>query len=141
MRIYQDSSPPWNMKEWGDDTMTLFVSYHDGNHYNSVRSKLTGRSASIGTGEPAAGEAGDKIAEDRGETEETPAVAAAPTDKTNKVENETETKQKKGQCPCGSGKKYRKCCRKREQRADKRDNAGDDRDVIQVASTLEIIDI
>ena len=37
--VSQSNSPRWCIKEWPEDVMMLHITYHDGNHYNSVRTK------------------------------------------------------------------------------------------------------
>ena len=115
IKIFQDHSPAWSVKEWPDDTAMLYVSYHDGNHYNSVRVKASGVPASFGSGAPAVvdGEEG------REEGREEKACDDSDDDGgSGEQERDCQSaRTTKGQCPCGSGKKHRKCCRKREKRA------------------------
>lgn len=159
VRIFQDHSPAWSVKEWPDDTNMLYVSYHDGNHYNSVRVKASGVPASFGSGVPVVvqgdGEVGDGKEERKGEEKEEgkgeEGRGACDVngedngedngDNNGEQEHDCQSaRTTKGQCPCGSGKKYRKCCRKRERRAH-RGREVSDADHLSLADHIANIDI
>jgi hypothetical protein len=112
--------------------MMLYVSYHDGNHYNSVRSKTTGGPVSLLDGKvPAV--VGDMGAEtgDSGIEDDMNAVEPAAV--------------KKGLCPCGSGRKFRKCCRKRKKLVqaahEQLDHDTDEKTTSDIVTAMENIDI
>jgi len=73
--IYQDGEPPWLVKNFDSPTsMLMHISYHDGNHYNSVRDVSTRRPASRSRGhELGGGEDGRD-----GESPSTPSRDRAP---------------------------------------------------------------
>lgn len=109
--VFQDRSPVWRIMEWPDDTMMVSVTYHDGNHYNSVHTKGGVPASMVGGRSPAAEVDGNH--NDNREGAETCTSGAGPDTKDT---HNTDSALKKGQCPCGSGKKYRKCCKKRQKR-------------------------
>lgn len=140
--VFQADSPVWCIKEWPEDAMMLYVTYHDGNHYNSVRTKaggiarsmVDGRAPMVQAAEVAeacelevCGRAGSK--EDESES---PPSSPAPSIDSSAL--------RKGNCHCGSGRKYRKCCKKRQNR---RGDVEDGEELVsRVASLcLERIDI
>ena len=136
IRIYQDDLPSWTIKNFPDDHLMLHVSYHDGNHYNSVRDRETGKPASL-------------VWSDDAQPEERqphrPVVELPVVDdymvKVKIRERKMERKEDEGpmelvlvvkkrpggraggaalgdkKCPCGSNKKYKKCCKKRIERS------------------------
>jgi hypothetical protein len=151
--VSQSNSPRWCIKEWPEDVMMLHITYHDGNHYNSVRTKDGAIARSMADGRAPMGvepggedreppEAFDREAFDR----EACNPAGASEDESNGSSSplapiSQSSAPRKGNCPCGSGRKYRKCCKKRESRR-REDVEG--KLVSQVASldlSLESIDI
>jgi hypothetical protein len=119
----------------------LLVSYHDNDHYNSIRE--TGRASPpplpirtyIKEDNDGAMEVATKLTTKEGIDEAT-AETDTERDSTEAVEvpaaeevpeagaagpTTTKKKQKKakpgGLCPCGSGEKYRKCCKEKDKRA------------------------
>ena len=81
-------------------TRTVHLSYHGEAHYNSVRRK-DDFSSEPSSGLPHIGAEAPRPA--------SPEPADAPEDRPPKPPKAS--KAPKGPCPCGSGKRYKKCCR------------------------------
>ena len=81
-------------------TRTVHLSYHGEAHYNSVRLK-DDYSAEPSSGLPHIGAEAPRPA--------SPEPVDAPEDRPPKPLKAS--KAPKGPCPCGSGKRYKKCCR------------------------------
>ena len=143
IKIFQDHSPAWSVKEWPDDTAMLYISYHDQNHYNSVRVKASGVPASFGSGAPAVvdgeegkGEGREEACDDGDDGDGVGVVGCG----CGEQDDCQSARATKGQCPCGSGKKHRKCCRKREKRAH-REREAFDAECVSLAEQVANIDI
>jgi hypothetical protein len=112
-RVFQPDLPSWTIKEFPEETtMMVYLTYHDGNHYNSIRSRESGLPVSLLDGKKPARPAMQRALQEGMETlakQAESGVQDGPIDGTSK----------KGQCPCGSGRKYRKCCKKIQQRTSK----------------------
>ena len=128
--------------------MMLHVTYHDGNHYNSVRTKGGAIARSMADGRAPMVQATEAV-EPAEAVEDCESEACDLADANEDESNGSSSPPapsiessalRKGNCPCGSGRKYRKCCKKRQNRRE--DLEGDL--VLQVASlglSLESIDI
>jgi hypothetical protein len=134
IRIYQDDLPSWTIKNFPDDHLMLHVSYHDGNHYNSVRDRESGKPASLvwkGDAQPVEEEQTQqsivevpvvedyvvkvKIRERRVECQGEGPMELVLVVKKRPGGGAVLVGDKK--CPCGSNKKYKKCCKKRIERS------------------------
>lgn len=152
IRVYQDGMPSWTIQNFPEESrMMLHLSYHDGNHYNSVRESLTGhpasqRGISISDSDArpcpsdvlSSSRTASTIKEDVKEQEahaivrvllhvvdDSPKVQVTFVLRKNKTKKGSKTKDEgsgdhsvssRDMCPCGSKKKYKKCCKKRHAR-------------------------
>ena len=149
VRIYQSFTSSWTVLNFPEEgAHMVHVSYHDGNHYNSVRDTATGKPLSCCSrvGHDAGNLAAVKVHAqeenvhhhvDNAQNEShdslsirveirvrQPDNSNAPCCVTCVVlsdsvlpTNKQKKTKKKDTCPCGSMKKYKKCCKKRIERS------------------------
>ena len=132
--------PSWTIQNFPEDRMMLHLSYHDGNHFNSVRESTTGRPASRSECEAIpspplikqvssprtvkAGEQGLPQAKEKSVIRVVLIVLDNPSEPVKVTFIFKRTKEKlnnipsssRDMCPCGSQKRYKKCCKKRHTR-------------------------
>lgn len=97
----------------------LLVSYHDNDHYNSVRNN---KDKNLPPPPIKTYQKTDEILVDDLTPSTTQDDAQSMDIDSGEANDATKGEAKpvkKGQCPCGSGKKYRKCCAAREKKASK----------------------
>lgn len=189
IRIYQDGMPSWTIQNFSEDCMMLHLSYHDGNHFNSVRDSLTGRPAScrsypasktpiidrpnggvktfsiehdVNFSDPLfSNEAASKVTKEEYRivvsivliVSDCPTVQVSFTFKKCRTSTNKKSKKEKGvgnineeekypssreACPCGSKKKYKKCCKKRHARSSIQHPAAD-QDIASLAQDISNI--
>ena len=138
IRIYQEGQTPWTVKNHPDSAPLLHLSYHDGSHYNSVRS-INGFTSDVEQGKDAAADAArnvtDKtvtskaarnpsaeesyvrvlltlIGKGRRQRIKTRLIVTASQPKASTIGQEqvNPAPARNAQCPCGSKKKYKNCC-------------------------------
>jgi OTU domain-containing protein 3 len=139
IRIYQEGQTPWTIKNHPDSAPLLHLSYHDGSHYNSVRSinGLT-QASDVQQVKDAAADAVENIdktliskASRKFSTEENYvrvlltligkgrrqrikvrviATASQPKTHASGQEQMNPVPARNTQCPCGSKRKYKNCC-------------------------------
>ena len=147
IRVYQDGMPSWTIQNFPEDHMMLHLSYHDGNHFNSVRIRATGGPASrlvspsktqrdsdahdssmVNINDTAVPESREKFivrvllhVMDDSPTAPVRVSFVFKTKKKKKKKEQGNTEagpvSSKDMCPCGSKKKYKKCCKKRHVRS------------------------
>eukprot|EP00542_Grammatophora_oceanica_P018469 CAMPEP_0194033046 /NCGR_PEP_ID=MMETSP0009_2-20130614/5857_1 /TAXON_ID=210454 /ORGANISM="Grammatophora oceanica, Strain CCMP 410" /LENGTH=347 /DNA_ID=CAMNT_0038673655 /DNA_START=340 /DNA_END=1383 /DNA_ORIENTATION=+ len=98
----------------------LMVSFHDNDHYNSVRDGKRGKPPPPLKFMP---ELDDTSSKTKATDEETASTTTELTntppqvDDSKRLPPKTSKKKKGGPCPCGSGIKYKECCRKKDKKA------------------------
>lgn len=142
IRVYQDGMPSWTIQNFPEDHMMLHLSYHDGNHFNSVRMRATGGPASrlvspskmqrnssiVNINDTTVSEITEKFivrvllhVMDDSPTSRVRVSFVFKTKKKKKKKEQGNTEvgpvSSKDLCPCGSKKKYKKCCKKRHVRS------------------------
>lgn len=147
VRIYQSFQASWTILNFPEESAHMaHISYHDGNHYNSVRDRATGKPlsccTSVNAGNlPVAATQGHTSPKQRSDAvlqhddihelqgirveirvrQNQDTNHAAPCDVCFVMPDSMASRAKrppkaKNTCPCGSNKKYKKCCKKREKR-------------------------
>lgn len=153
VRIFQSFQASWTILNFPEESARMVhISYHDGNHYNSVRDRATGKPLSCcprvndgilasaathahGAAPPKQHSGADRQHDEVDDIQEEShdirveirvrhpqdTNHAAPCNVCFVMPESMASRAKKppkakNTCPCGSNKKYKKCCKKREKR-------------------------